>query len=91
MELQLGLAPPNHLIKGFDLNSTEEIMGSAMWACGGGLCGNKRDFDEAFVVRSGPIKTLPLLWKDDDEDDDDDGDGKQMGLEHAHSFYQYNK
>ncbi|KAJ8635049.1 hypothetical protein MRB53_009316 [Persea americana] len=86
MELQLGLAPPNHLIKGFDLNSPEEIMGPAKWACVLGLCGGKRDFDEAF---DGPIKTLPLLWKQDDGGDEDD-DGAQMGLDDAHSFNQCN-
>ncbi|XP_058115542.1 auxin-responsive protein IAA9-like isoform X2 [Magnolia sinica] len=69
MELELGLAPPNHLIKCFDLNTPTHVWGRCC-----GFSGTKRGFDEAFDPTCAVIKTLPLFWNDGSHDHGDDGD-----------------
>ncbi|KAL5974260.1 hypothetical protein ACLOJK_030924 [Asimina triloba] len=74
MELELGLAPPNNLFKGFDLNTPTDFLGHAIPPLSLSLCGTKRAFNETF-------RTLPLFEnnhqlhcsndnKDDEENDD---------------------
>ncbi|XP_077222563.1 auxin-responsive protein IAA31-like [Tasmannia lanceolata] len=61
MELQLGLALPNHGFKGFDLNTPKDMCSGFLSSHGVG--NNKRDYEEAFLEGGAVIKTLPLLWK----------------------------
>lgn len=73
MELQLGLAPPNQVMKGFDLNSPKE-MSPKSGNRGYRFCGNKRNFDETLEMEYSPIRTLNLLWNDQPDDDGGGGD-----------------